>query len=302
MKYSRAMMLLVLGLRAISVSGQPSFTFTILKVPFPGGATSTDAAGISDSGTIVGSYFDGSVTHGFILKQDKYTAFDVPVPGVVTTAPNGINDGGDIVGFYQTIPVPPRASNHGFILQGSVLTTLDPPGATGSFALGINNLGEIVGRFVDVLGTSHGFLRERDAFITIDVPGALSTAASGINDLGVIVGSYTGSDGRSHGFVKNGSAFTSFDVPFPHSDMSVNGINDLDQIVGNYFDSLIGSSHGFIFANGEFTSFDFPSLPLDKVHFTDLLGINDLGEIVGGAGFKLEPGQQAQLFSFLGQP
>jgi hypothetical protein len=72
MKYSKAMMLLVLGLGPISASGQPSFTFTTLKVPFPGGATTTEAAGINDSTTIVGSYFDGSVTHGFILKHPQY--------------------------------------------------------------------------------------------------------------------------------------------------------------------------------------------------------------------------------------
>jgi uncharacterized membrane protein len=209
MKSSTGMMLLVLVLGPISASGQPLYTFA-LNVPFPG-ARYTEALGINNSTTIVGGYFDGSVTHGFVLKQDRYTTFDVPVPGNVTTAPNGINDGGDIVGFYQT-PFAPVLT-HGFILQGSVLTTLDFPGAIFSDAIGINNLGEIVGRFVDASGTSHGFLRNRDVFITIDVPGASNTVPWGINDLGEISGSYTGSDGRTHGFLKTESAFISFDVP-----------------------------------------------------------------------------------------
>src|SRR5882724_9276550 len=69
-------------------------------------------------------------------------------------------------------------------------TTLDVPGATNTFAHGINPAGQIVGtflvgRFPDTL---HGFLTKGATFTTLDVPGAAFTEAYGINPAGRIVG------------------------------------------------------------------------------------------------------------------
>src|SRR5215471_17520214 len=146
-------------------------------------------------------------------------------------------------------------NSHGFVLQGTVFTNRDFPGASatfGSLAVGINNRHEIVGFYYDTATFPHGFLRERDHFTVIDVPfsGATATEALGINDRGEIVGIYRGRDLRIHGFLKKGSSFTPLDVPFP----GVNGtfpygINNKGEIVGLYGDSSGG--HGF--SKGEFT-------------------------------------------------
>jgi probable HAF family extracellular repeat protein len=52
---------------------------------------------------------------------------------------------------------------HGFLLSGGTYTTLDLPLATmGTFATGINALGQIVGFYQDSLGHYHGFLLSGD--------------------------------------------------------------------------------------------------------------------------------------------
>jgi probable HAF family extracellular repeat protein len=46
----------------------------------------------------------------------------------------------------------------GFLLDDGMYTTLDVPGSTATFAEGINNLGQIVGDYLDGSGNRHGFL------------------------------------------------------------------------------------------------------------------------------------------------
>jgi hypothetical protein len=76
--------------------------FRSLAVP---GASSTIAFGINDSGTVVGTYTDGTgnaaTTHGFIWRSNGTVVTGVDDPhGAGTTFINGINNEGDIVGFY----------------------------------------------------------------------------------------------------------------------------------------------------------------------------------------------------------
>jgi len=71
-------------------------------------ATNTEAFGCNNNGDIVGQFsdMDGNL-HGFILSSGNFTQFDAPgssqVPefGVQGTLINGIDDLGDIVGFFS---------------------------------------------------------------------------------------------------------------------------------------------------------------------------------------------------------
>ena len=71
-------------------------------------ATSTSPFGCNDEGEIVGSFTDsnGNV-HGFIFAGGRFFQFDAPgssqTPafGVMGTFINGVNDRGDIVGFFS---------------------------------------------------------------------------------------------------------------------------------------------------------------------------------------------------------
>ena len=68
-------------------------TYTPLNLPSTG--TPTD---INDADDVVGSYFD-TKTHGFVLSGGVLTTLDIPGSDFVRAL--GINDAGDIVGFYR---------------------------------------------------------------------------------------------------------------------------------------------------------------------------------------------------------
>ena len=71
-------------------------------------AVSTSPFGCNNVGEIVGSFTDGSgAVHGFLYEQGKFLAVDAAGSsqtgafGVMGTFINGVNDEGDIVGFYS---------------------------------------------------------------------------------------------------------------------------------------------------------------------------------------------------------
>lgn len=81
--------------------------------------------------------------------------------------------------------------DHGFLLSGGIFAMIDFPGATSTDTFGINDSGQIVGRYV-MNGVTHGFILSGDTFSTIDFPGSTFTQAIGINDSGQVVGEHMG--------------------------------------------------------------------------------------------------------------
>jgi hypothetical protein len=69
-----------------------------MSIAFPG-ATSTQAFGINDSDEVVGAYTLGGTQHGFTWLAGHFTTIDDPA-AVGATVINGVNDEGDLVGFY----------------------------------------------------------------------------------------------------------------------------------------------------------------------------------------------------------
>jgi len=65
---------------------------------------------------VVGSYTDSAGnSHGFVYREKAGTFQSVDDPnGVGTTVVNGINDKGDLVGFFGTAPI-----NSGFLATPS---------------------------------------------------------------------------------------------------------------------------------------------------------------------------------------
>src|SRR5262245_33789574 len=82
-----------------------------------------------------------------------------------------------------------------FLDVSGTFSTIDVPDSEWTFASGINDAGQIVGRFTDSTGYSHGFLYDGGTFTTIDPPGSQDTDARGINNLGQIVGGFSDSTG-----------------------------------------------------------------------------------------------------------
>jgi probable HAF family extracellular repeat protein len=228
----------------------------------------------------------------------------------------GINDSGEIVGFYGTasgdvaftysngVYTPPLPGtqpeyaygvnaagevvgygNTGAFLYNGSLSLFTIPGHALRF-YGLNNSGQIVGSYDDANGT-HGVLYSGGSFTVIDDPsqgsGLASTQAFGINDAGQIVGWYIGSDGDPHGFLDSSGIFTTIDAG-PNT--RAFGINNAGAIVGSFGN---GNDRGFVDVGGAFTILSDPK----SLGATDAFGINDLGQVVGqyqpGPGFLASP-------------
>ena len=114
-------------------------------------------------------------------------------------------------------------------------TTFLVPGSSRTRATGINNRGDVVGRYVDPDGLFQGFLRDSSGhFQTISTPaGVLGTWAMAINDWGDVVGSYFDADNAAHAYLLRRGKFINIDYPGA-LETNARGIDDLGRITGNY--------------------------------------------------------------------
>jgi hypothetical protein len=213
-----------------------------------------------------------TTARGYLLRKDAFTPLR-DVPGASLTGHLGVNDRGQIVGFY----VDAGGKYHGFLLDKGVFTTIDVPGADGgTAAFDIDNRGQIVGNYVDAGGRQHAFLLDRGVFTTINAPGATLTAVTKINDRGQIAGGYLDVNGRGHGYLLDKGVFTTIDVPGATT-TTVSSVNDRGQALGVYEDGA-GTLHGYLLRKGAFTTIDAPDAGSETVP----LGINNRGDTVGG--------------------
>ncbi len=138
-----------------------------ITIDVPGATNNWGAAGINDSGTIVGTYDKATKNENIFIyyAEGIFTTIDV-----YHSWGNGINNSGSIVGRFLD------GSNwsHNFLYSGGVFTTIDVPWATSNWgANGINDSGAVVGSYGDVTGRP-GFLYIRGNFTPINVPGAVN--------------------------------------------------------------------------------------------------------------------------------
>ncbi len=257
--------------------------YTTIQVPVS--RTHTYAHGINDRGLIAGGFdnpsFDGpnGRGHAMVLRRDgSLLRFDVG--GAVATLANKINDRGQVVGGFNltdiSVGVP---GTKGFLRGPRGLRVIDVPGSIETQALGVNNLGVVVGEYVDANGVFHGFRWQRGRFTTIDGPGALGGAVFDVNDRGQMVGAYFTKNGGARGFILRNGSYRTLNAPYGPIDLP-SDINNRGQIVGFSLSDPGGTqSHGFLLrrgVGGPFTRVDFPGTPKTVVR-----GIDDRGRIVG---------------------
>ena len=155
--------------------------------------------GVNNNGVAAGFYNDANgASHGYLYRiaTRTFTAVQLPVPADSVVA-SGVNDRGDISGFYTVAKV-----THGFLLRGHHMTTLDFGAASNTQALGVNNHDQVVGSFVDKAGAMHGFVWHAGTPTQVDDPnGTGGTLVNGINNRGQIVGFYVDAAGNTHGML-----------------------------------------------------------------------------------------------------
>src|SRR5262249_10368181 len=122
---------------------------------------------------------------------------------------------------------------HGFLYDHGTFYSIDPPGSSGGGGpsiMGMNDNGEVIGRFQTTQGGFyHAFLYDNGAYTNIEPPGAVSTEAISINNKEQILGTY--SDNISgHNFVYDHGTYTTIDPPTGVGNPAA--INDKGDIVG----------------------------------------------------------------------
>lgn len=129
------------------------------------GSIETVIRSINDAGEMTGLYrtSDG-IGHGFVYSNEQFSSFDVP--GANFTTGVRINSRGDIVGFWTASPTcwcggPNPTTNKAFLLSDGEFTVFEIPAAVETTALGINERGDIVGRYDDMARRRHGYILDR---------------------------------------------------------------------------------------------------------------------------------------------
>ena len=132
-----------------------------------------------------------------LLAQFSYAP--VNVPGAAATQARGINNNGEIVGFYQRSGcidnnVVPTCPAEGFKYVNGSYVKLMVPGAVSTAIMGVNDYGDLVGFYRKSGGSLHGFIwYHQNVVKTIDYPhSGWPTIPFGINKAGTVVGGIWG--------------------------------------------------------------------------------------------------------------
>jgi len=203
----------------------------------------------------------------------SYNFITIDYPGAAYSVVLGSNGKTD-VGVFQFDPSDPvNPDLRPLVHTANKYSTFFVPGATQVVLSDINNLGTMIGVYLDASNHLSGFTYAAGVVTPFHISGTQGNQIRGINDAGDIVGEYYDGSGQ-HGFVDIGGVITTIDYP-GGINTSFMDINNLGQAVGIYLDSGY-YPHGFIWSDGVFTPLDYPgSLG------TELRGINDAGKIVG---------------------
>ncbi len=166
------------------------------SLTYPGTLNGTNGQGINNHSEVVGFW---GYHYSFTYDNGAYTSFGYP--GAEVTYAYGINDSGEIAGYYQ---MSSSGYPFGFFYDGqSTFTSIAYPGASQTVAFGVNNLNVVVGNTSTPSGLS-GFLWQAGQFTLIN-PADWSPLPHGINNHGQIVGVYSPS-GVRHGFLATPSS------------------------------------------------------------------------------------------------
>ena len=220
-----------------------------------------------------------------------YGFITIDVPGAINTFASGINNVGQVVGYYST----PKDWDHGFNRDGNTYATLDYPGTTanrdrfwgGTTARSLNDSGVIVGGHGRTyFGITYGYTYSGGTFRAMPSQAcALATEAYGVNNGGQIVGvsELSRSSCYPHptpiayppvGYLYSGSTFTALAPPGSIASVAW-GVNNHGWVVGEYSDTA-GTRHGFWYFAGHYSTIDVPGSTA-----TEAMGVNDVSQIVG---------------------
>ena len=167
--------------------------------------------GVNDSDLAVGFYTDSQGNnHGYdySIKTRIFRDISVSGEGATSVTATGIDNRGDIVGFFTGT----GGEQDAFLRSsGGKQTILAYPGASMTQAFGVNDRGEVVGTYTTGSGNSaqtFGFTwTASGSFKTVSDPsGVGTTTVNGVNDQGDLVGFYMDAAGNTDGMLATPSS------------------------------------------------------------------------------------------------
>jgi hypothetical protein len=200
----------------------------------------------------------------------RYSYTSYAYPHDTFTQLLSVNNAGKIAGYHG------EKVNKGFTLTlpGSVQDENFPKSAQ-TQVIGINNLGDTVGFYIDGKGTTRGFYRNPrlNKWWTIEVPGTNFNQLLGVNDHGSTAGYYQ--YGKANTFQPyTRLAAGALRLP-PITNAQMTDIDNRGNVTG--FQILTASTaRAFIVLGNKVRYFQYPG-----AFFTQALGLNNQGEVVG---------------------
>jgi hypothetical protein len=181
--------------------------------------------------------------------SQTFTYAPINISGAVATEVRGINNNGEVVGFYYTSKACvepageiqfPNCNVHGFKMVNGTVIKLMVPNSTSTAIMGLNDYGDLVGFCLDNTG-SHAFLwLHTNAIKLLNAPfgGPNSdehTVAFGVNKALTVVGGlwfYSDSIGESGWVWQNGTFSNMNPGNVSGAGVSVNGISNNGYLSG----------------------------------------------------------------------
>jgi len=271
----------LLGVGVTGAANATTYTLTELNpVGVSVASNISFAYGVNNAGKVAGHGTIGTPGSGY-----EATTWKGTTPTALGTLPGGsganfafgINETGQVVGGSNGFQVSPYVtSSQATIWYGTTPTALaTPPGLIGSQAIGINNIGQIVG----VAGT-HAIIWNGTTPTDLSAPNGNAGAAFGINKFGQVVGeSYP--NGIQRATIWNGTTPTDLSTLGGQTSTAL-GINNAGQVVGGSSINPTGPQNNYAFIwNGTMTALG--SLP--GTAGSAAYAINNTGQVVGTSSF-----------------
>ena len=231
------------------------------------------------------------------LSQAQLSYAKIDVPGATATEARGINNFGQIVGYYKTTTCVdqfvsvPTCHTKGFKYVKGTFTKLMVPNSISTSIMGVNDLGDLVGFYIKSDGSLHGFIWYHTNVVkTIDFPNpplaGSPTIPFGINKAGVVVGGLwsPGAQYPFNGWKWVNGKFTLVD-PFQQGYpppaaccWSVNGIANNGSMVGQGFSFDFNQSW---FKQGSDVDYFMDTPAGQNGSDTFATGVNDSADVVG---------------------